>query len=73
MENCVTVMSKRKFIVISMNHGGNPDDNAWCEWFMKTLKYEEVDRNEYRDLAGTRVAGHFQARHKIPMRSLSTI
>jgi hypothetical protein len=56
-----------------MNHGGNPDDNAWCEWFMKTLKYEEVDRNEYGDLAGARVAGHFQARHKIPMRSLSTI
>jgi len=26
-------------------------DNAACESFMKTLKYEEVHRNEYRDLA----------------------
>jgi putative transposase len=26
-------------------------DNAACESFMKTLKYEEVLRNEYRDLA----------------------
>ena len=25
--------------------------NAACESFMKTLKYEEVFRNEYRDLA----------------------
>jgi putative transposase len=25
--------------------------NAACESFMKTLKYEEVYRNEYRDLA----------------------
>jgi len=25
--------------------------NATCESFMKTLKYEEVHRNEYRDLA----------------------
>ena len=24
-------------------------DNAACAWFMKTLKYEEVLRNEYRD------------------------
>ena len=30
---------------------GNPWDNAACESFMKTLKYEEVLRNEYRDLA----------------------
>ena len=25
--------------------------NAACESFMKTLKYEEVYRNEYRDMA----------------------
>ena len=28
---------------------GNPYDNAACESFMKTLKYEEVYRNEYCD------------------------
>lgn len=28
--------------------------NAACESFMKTLKYEEVHRNEYRDLAEAR-------------------
>ena len=38
-------------ISISMSRNGNPYDNAACESFMKTLKYEEVYRNEYRDLA----------------------
>jgi putative transposase len=38
-------------ITISMSRKGNPWDNAFCESFMKTLKYEEVLRNEYRDLA----------------------
>jgi putative transposase len=38
-------------ITISMSRKGNPWDNAACESFMKTLKYEEVFRNEYRDLA----------------------
>ena len=33
-----------------MSRKGNPWDNAACESFMKTLKYEEVFRNEYRDL-----------------------
>ena len=37
-------------IRISMSRKGNPWDNAACESFMKTLKYEEVFRNEYRDL-----------------------
>lgn len=37
-------------IAISMSRKGNPWDNAACESFMKTLKYEEVHRNEYRDL-----------------------
>jgi transposase InsO family protein len=37
-------------IAISMSRKGNPWDNASCESFMKTLKYEEVLRNEYRDL-----------------------
>ena len=43
-------------IRISMSRKGNPWDNAACESFMKTLKYEEVYRNEYRDLAEARAA-----------------
>jgi putative transposase len=38
-------------IQISMSRKGNPYDNARAESFMKTLKYEEVFRQEYRDLA----------------------
>lgn len=34
----------------SMSRKGNPYDNAFAESFMKTLKHEEVYRNEYRDL-----------------------
>jgi putative transposase len=41
-------------IRISMSRRGNPYDNAACESFMKTLKYEEVYRQEYRDLAEAR-------------------
>jgi putative transposase len=41
-------------IQISMSRCGNPYDNATSESFMKTLKYEEVYRNEYRDLAEAR-------------------
>lgn len=37
-------------IRISMSRKGNPYDNAKCESFMKTLKCEEVYRNEYNDL-----------------------
>src|SRR5947199_1893042 len=37
-------------IDISMSRKGNPWDNAACESFMKTLKYEEVFRSDYRDL-----------------------
>jgi len=43
-------------IRISMSRKGNPWDNAACESFMKTLKYEEVYRNEYRDLAEAHAA-----------------
>lgn len=35
----------------SMSRKANPYDNAFAESFMKTLKQEEVYRNEYRDLA----------------------
>jgi putative transposase len=43
-------------IAISMSRKGNPWDNAACESFMKTLKYEEVLRNEYRDLGEARAS-----------------
>jgi transposase InsO family protein len=33
-----------------MSRKGNPYDNGACESFMKTLKYEEVYRNDYRDM-----------------------
>lgn len=39
---------------ISMSRKASPWDNAACESFMKTLKYEEVYRQEYRDLAEAR-------------------
>jgi putative transposase len=38
-------------IAISMSRKANPYDNAMAESFMKTLKYEEVYRQDYRDLA----------------------
>jgi len=41
-------------IRISMSRPANPWDNAACESFIKTLKYEEVYRTEYRDLAEAR-------------------
>jgi putative transposase len=43
-------------IQISMSRKGNPWDNAACESFKKTLKYEEILRNEYRDLAEARAS-----------------
>jgi len=45
-----TDLLKNHEIRISMSRKGNPYDNAACESFMKTLKYEEVYRNEYRDM-----------------------
>jgi putative transposase len=45
-----TDLLKANAVEISMSRKGNPWDNAACESFMKTLKYEEVLRNEYRDL-----------------------
>jgi transposase InsO family protein len=46
-----TDLLKQNGVQISMSRKGNPYDNAACESFMKTLKYEEVYRSEYRDLA----------------------
>jgi putative transposase len=44
-----TELLKDHEVTISMSRKGNPYDNAACESFMKTLKYDEVYRNEYRD------------------------
>jgi len=44
-----TDLLNRHDIQISMSRRGNPRDNAKAESFMKTLKYEEVYRTEYRD------------------------
>jgi transposase InsO family protein len=51
-----TGLLKERGIAISMSRKGNPWDNAACESFIKTLKYEEVYRNEYRDLADARAS-----------------
>jgi len=49
-----TELLREHGITISMSRKGNPYDNAGCESFMKTLKYEEVYRQEYRDVAEAR-------------------
>ena len=49
-----TGLLKDHQIRISMSRKGNPYDNATCESFMKTLKYDEVHRQEYRDLGEAR-------------------
>jgi len=54
--NDYTDLLKANGIEISMSRKGNPWDNAACESFMKTLKYEEVLRNEYRDLSEARAS-----------------
>jgi transposase InsO family protein len=45
-----TAQLERHGIRISMSRLATPYDNAQAESFMKTLKYEEVYRSEYRDL-----------------------
>ena len=54
--NDYTDLLKAHGIDISMSRKANPWDNAACESFMKTLKYEEVHRNEYQDLAEARTS-----------------
>ena len=49
-----TKLLRDQEIRISMSRQGNPYDNAPCESCMKTLKYEEVCRTEYRDLVDAR-------------------
>ncbi len=46
-------------IRVSMSRRGNPYDNAQCERFMRTLKYEEVYLSEYE----TRVEARASIRH----------
>lgn len=53
-----TDLLKSHGIQISMSRKGHPWDNATCESFLKTLKYEEVYRSEYRDLAEARASIH---------------
>ena len=45
---------KERGCQISMSRKSSPWENAGCESWMKTLKYEEVHRQEYRDLAEAR-------------------
>jgi len=54
----------------SMSRAGCPYDNAMAESFMKTLKAEEVDAAQYRDLADARRAiasfiDHVYNRHRL--------
>ena len=49
-----TQLLQARGVQISMSRKGNPYDNAKAESFMKTLKYEEVHRVEYKDLAEVR-------------------
>ena len=51
-----TDVLKEHEIQISMSGKGNPYDNAKCESFMKTLKYEEVHRQEYRGMEEARAS-----------------
>jgi transposase InsO family protein len=41
---------RRHRIIPSMSRPANPYDNASCESFMKTLKREEIEAQQYRDL-----------------------
>jgi putative transposase len=54
--NAYTGLLEVNQILLSRSRPGNPWDNAACESFMKTLQYEEVHRNEYRDLREARAS-----------------
>jgi transposase InsO family protein len=49
-----TAVLARHGVQASMSRAGNPYDNAQAESFMKTLKHEEVDGREYRDIRSAR-------------------
>jgi transposase InsO family protein len=51
---------KRLGVTLSMAAVGEPRENGFAERLMRTIKEEEVDRSEYRDLADARQQiGHF--------------
>jgi putative transposase len=52
-----TAVLERHDVQASMSRVGNPYDNAKAESFMKTLKQEEIDGRDYRDID--------EARHQI--------
>lgn len=52
-EEYVALLEKHG-IVPSMSRGAAPWDNARCESFIKTLKAEEIDGRQYRDLEDLR-------------------
>ena len=52
--NDYTNLLKAHGCQISMSHKASPWENAGCESWMKTLKSEEVYRQEYRNLAEAR-------------------
>ena len=49
-----TELLKARGCRISMSHKASPWENGGCESWMRTLKYEEVYRQEYRDLIEAR-------------------
>ena len=51
-----TARLQRHDAQISMSRKGNPYDNAACESFVKTLKYEELYCNEYHDFQEARAS-----------------
>lgn len=51
-----TEMLKAHGCRISMSHKASPWENGLCESWMKTLKTEQVYREEYRDLAEARAS-----------------
>ena len=51
-----TDLLKARGCQISMSHKASPWENGGCESWVKTLKYEEVFRQEYRDLAEARTS-----------------
>ena len=59
-----TQLLREHKLQISMSRRGNPYDNAQAESFMKTLKYEEVYRSDYRDQRDVR-SGMFRFLEKV--------
>lgn len=56
-QNYISVLQEHG-IQISMSRIGNPYDNARAESFMNTLKREEINGTEYRDLKQLRQSAH---------------